>query len=472
MMAGLRRRDVVLVDGPQLAGVSGVVAALRGRLSWLTVVESSQLRPGDAPRGVVFVVSAAAVLAQSDCARLDVAAAATEVVIGVVAKIDAHRNWRDVRTADRAMLAAYATRYHQVPWVGVAAAPHLGPTRVDDLITTLRDQFADPDVDRRNSLRATEARLKALVQIYDRDVEGSVRWAAIAALRAQREAILRRRRASHSESALALRSQIQRTRIQLCYLADKQCLALRGELRHDTARLSRQNLSRFEAYARARIEETSTAVVRRADEQAVALRHALGCTGATSLAEEPSVADIPPPALRLRRLETRLVLLLGVGFGLGVALTVSRLLASLGSGLTVAGVTAGAAIGLAFALGMVRIRGVLYDRSVLDRWVGEATEALRSAMHYRVAICMVDLELTLRGALRQRQETHNVRIRDLISTIDGELRAQGSAAVRTAKLRDRESARLRAALAAVRVALGEPGLKKSTIRGRCGRSVR
>lgn len=466
MIAGIRRRDVVLVDGPRLAGVSGVAAALRGRLSWLTVVESGDLQPGDAPKGVVFVVSAAALLAQSDCTRLDVAAVATDVVIGVVAKIDVHRNWRDVLTADRDMLAAYATRYHQVPWIGVAAAPQLGPSRVDDLITVLREQLADPEADRRNSLRATEARLAALVQTYAGDVAGPVRRAQVAALRTQREAILRRWRESKSENVLALRSQIQRTRIQLCYSADNQCVALRGELRHDTARLGRQNLSRFDAYARARIGETIIAVAHRIDEQMAQISQTLGFTGETSCAAEAAIVDIPPPPLSVRRLETRLVLLLGVGFGLGVALTVSRLLASLVSGLTAAGVTAGAAIGLAFAFGMVRIRGLLDDRLVLDRWLGEVTESLRLAMHHQVATRMLDLELALRGALHQREEAESLRIRNLISTIDGELRTQGSAAVRMAKLRDREVSRLRAALTAVRVALGEPGPRKSTALGR------
>ncbi len=35
-------------------------------------------------------------------------------MIGVVSKIDAHRNWRDVLAADRAQLAAHAPRYRRV----------------------------------------------------------------------------------------------------------------------------------------------------------------------------------------------------------------------------------------------------------------------------------------------------------------------------------------------------------------------
>ena len=91
-----QRRDVVLVTGPWLAGVSGVVAALNERLPDRTFVESADLVPGVAPTAVVFVVSAAAALTDSDCALLDAATADTDAVIGAVSKIDVHRGWRDV----------------------------------------------------------------------------------------------------------------------------------------------------------------------------------------------------------------------------------------------------------------------------------------------------------------------------------------------------------------------------------------
>ena len=68
------------------------------------------------------MVSAIASLTESDCALVDLAANYTDLVIGVVAKIDAHRNWRDVLAADRARLAARAPRYQHVHWV--ARRPH------------------------------------------------------------------------------------------------------------------------------------------------------------------------------------------------------------------------------------------------------------------------------------------------------------------------------------------------------------
>ena len=92
---GVENRDVVLVTGPWLAGATGVIAALRDRLPEQEFVETEDIRPAEAPAVVVFVVSAAAPITESDCALMD-SSAAHRPVIGVVSKIDVHRNWEDV----------------------------------------------------------------------------------------------------------------------------------------------------------------------------------------------------------------------------------------------------------------------------------------------------------------------------------------------------------------------------------------
>ena len=112
------------------------------------------------------MVSAVAPLTESDCALIDLATNYTDLVIGVVSKIDVHRNWRDVLAADRARLAARAPRYQHVPWVGAAAAPDLGEPKVDELVGLLRPRLDDPDVQRRNSLRAWEVRLHTAIDRY------------------------------------------------------------------------------------------------------------------------------------------------------------------------------------------------------------------------------------------------------------------------------------------------------------------
>jgi hypothetical protein len=76
-------------------------------------------------------------------------------------------------------------------------------------------------------------------------------------------------------------------------------------------------------------------------------------------------------------LEGQLVAVLGVGFGTGIALACSRLLAGLVPGSSALGWAAGAAAGLALVVWVVRARGLLHDRALLDRWVVEVAGALR-----------------------------------------------------------------------------------------------
>lgn len=453
----VKRCDAVLVTGPWLAGVSAVVAALRERMPEYTFIESADLTLGHVPTAVVFVVSAAAELTGSDCALLESAAADTDVVVGVVAKIDMHRQWRELMVANRDTLAAHIPRYRHVRWVGVAAAPERGEPAVDDLVTALREHLADSDIARRNRLRSWESRLQAVARRYNCDAEGAGRQARVAALREQRSTAVRQRRLSKSERTIALRSQTQQARVQLSYFARNRCSSVRSELQEDVADLSRRKLGGFESYARARIGEVVTEVNEGCSKHLDEVSQVLGLSEYSQPAPAalPQI-DIPEVPLRSRRLETRLMMLLGAGFGLGLALTLSRLLADVAPGLTVAGVVACVAIGLAVTVWVVGTRGLLHDRAVVDRWVGEATTSLRAMAEQLVATRVLAAESLLSSALSEQNEEDTAQVSDQVNAIDRELREHAVAAARAAALRDREMPTLQAALEAVRAELGEP----------------
>jgi hypothetical protein len=459
------RRDVVLVTGPWMSGVSGVVAALRERLTQHKFVESTELGPGDAPMAVIFVVSAAAQLTDSDCALLDAAVEHTDVVVGVVSKIDVHRNWREVLAANRDMLAAHAPRYGQVPLVGAAAMPDLGEPIVTDLVETVSAQLADSDIARRNRLRAWQSRLQTVAQRFDRDAEGAGRRARVDALREVRSTALRQRRQSKSERTITLRGQIQQTRVQLSYFARNRCSSLRGELQEDAAGLSRRKMSGFEGYARGRaaevVGEVSEGTAAHLDEVA----QAMGAPMALSAAEKLPTIDIGPPPLKSRRQETWLMMLLGAGFGLGVALTLSRLVTGLTPRLNpvleIAVAVGCVAIGLAVTFLVVNIRGLLRDRALLDRWAGDVTSSLQSVAEELVATRVLVAESVLSTDLIARDEAENAQVSDQVSAIDSELREHAIAAARAAAVRDREMPTVQAALDAVRAELGEPGIPQT-----------
>ena len=461
----INRRDVVLVTGPWMSGVSGVVTALRERLPQHKFVESTDLGPGDAPLAAVFVVSAAAQLTESDCALLDAAAEYTDVVVGVVSKIDVYRTWRDVLTANRDALAAHAPRYGKVPWVGAAAMPELGETRIDDLVDAVSAQLADSDIARRNRLRAWESRLQTVAQGFDRDADGAGRRARVDALREARSTALRELRQSKTERTITLRGQIQQARVQLSYFARNRCSSVRGELQEDAAALSRRNMGGFEAHTRARAEDVVAEVSEGTTTQLADVAQVVGVPMALPALEQLPTVDVPPPPLKSRRQETRLMLLLGAGFGLGVALMLSRVVAGLtprlNPGLEIAGAAACVAIGLAITFVVVNLRGLLRDRALLDRWAGQVTASLQSVVEELVATRVLVAESVLTTALAARDEAENARVADQVSAIDSELREYAIAAARAAAVHDREMPTVQAALDAVRAELGDPGIPEA-----------
>ncbi|WKG03783.1 hypothetical protein [Mycolicibacterium sp. HK-90] len=458
---GVATRDVVLVAGPWLAGSTSVMAALRDRMPQTVFVESTELVAGEAPAAVVFVVSAAAPMTESDCALVDLASRYTDLVVGVVSKIDAHRDWRDVRDADSAILTERDARYARMPWVGVAAAPDLGEPQLDELVDLLSAQLADPDIARRNRLRAWETRLEAVIGRYEADGSGADRQARVDVLRERRVELARARRLTRTERSIALRSQLQQARVQLGYFARNRCNSVRTELQEDVAGINRRRIPAFEEYVRRRAEE----VVHDVDEGVT--QHLSGVATELELTAPPPMASagaglpaqpavvpvLPSPPLKSRTPETRLMLVLGGGFGLGVAVAVSRLLAGAAPKLAVAGLVVGAVVGLLLAVWVVGTRGLLHDRAVLDRWVGEITTTLRSAVEELVATRVLAAESALTAESAAREETESAAAAEKTAAIDAELREHAIATARAAAQRDRRIPPLRRALGAVRADL-------------------
>ena len=342
---------VVVVVGPPLAGVGGVIGGLRIALPGVTLVEADALASERAPDAVLAVVSAVAPVTRSDWTVVERAAARTDLVVGVVSKIDAHRGWREVMDADRTLVAGWDERGPEMPWVGVAAAPDLGDPRLDDLVAVVLERLADPELPRRNQLR-----------------------------RARSEQVRRRAPASTAPEPVEVRSVLQRTRLRLLRFVRDRCATLRAELRDVASAVPVGGSADFEALVLAEIErfaaELDEEVDRAVDVAATTLR--LDPRGAPAeLAVRNRPPDVSRPASSSRSLEGRLMAVLGVGFGLGIALAASRLLAGLSPGLSVAGLAAGAVAGLALMVWVVRARGLLHERALLDRWVAEVAAALR-----------------------------------------------------------------------------------------------
>lgn len=218
----------------------------------------------------------------------------------------------------------------------------------------------------------------------------------------------------------------------------------------------------FEAHTRDRAAAVVTEVSEGTATQLDDVARAVGVPLTLPTLEKLPTIDVAPPLLKARRAETWLMLLLGAGFGLGVALTLSRLVLGLvprlNPVLEVAGAVACVAVGLAVTFLVVNLRGLLHDRALLDRWAGDVTSSLRSAVEELVATRVLAAETVLSTALNARDEAETAQVSDQVSAIDSELREHAIAAARAAAARDREMPALQAALDAVRGELGEPDI--------------
>ncbi|HEY7054668.1 MAG TPA: hypothetical protein VH496_21390 [Mycobacterium sp.] len=449
---GVRPRDVVLVTGPWLAGSTSVADALRQRLPDRMFVETGELADGDAPAAVVFVASAVAPLTESDCVLLDTAAANTDLVIGAVSKIDVHREWRDVLAADEAVAAAHNARFADMTWVGAAAAPVFGEPRLNELTDVLESGLADSDLYRRNRLRAWQSRLLHVVRRHEDAAAGVGREARVTALRQERVDALRHRRLTKSERTIALRSRIQQAKATLMYYARNRCASVRGELAEDAAQMTRRKVPEFDNYVRRRVNE----VVREVDAGVtkdlcdLATDFGLAVPGGESAPPRPPV---PPPPLAKGGLDSRLMMVLGAVFGLGVAFTLSRLFAGIAPAYTVVGLVVGAVVGLAVAGWVVSMRRVLRDRAVLERWIGDVIGELRAIVEQMVATRLLRAEPALTTQQAELEETEAADVAARIAAIDSELREHALAAAQAAATRDRELPGLQRALDAVHTEL-------------------
>jgi hypothetical protein len=410
----MRQRAAILVAGPRLAGTTSLRRELQRQLPSHSFIEFEDLGPADRPIAVVFVVSGAAQMVRSDCQLLDRVAARTDAVLGVVAKIDAHRSWRSVLDSNRDLVAGYLTRYAVMPWIGVAAAPDLGGAKVDGLISAIESVLAEPHLALRNRLRAELTRHDAV----------------LTGLRRRRRAVLRAHERGRVDRAAVLRRRIQTVRLELSGCARRSCEWVRTESLRDVDSVTGRASSSFLTLVRQRAETALRDIDTAARQRFVEIEQELRLRSKPVTVAETSISfpSVPPA----RRLESRLATLLGLTFGLGVTLTLGRVLMDVPPPWGPVTLMASLLLGAGLGLWVAGTRGLLHRRANLDRWINEVAVALRAAIEERVVSQALATERRLADAVAACDAAELSRVDDRLAKIDGFLHARAAQRARAA----------------------------------------
>ncbi len=429
----------MLVTGPPFAGVSALVSALRNALPGHRIVEHA-----DEPDAVVFTVSAAAPVVDSDLRILDEAGRRCDLVIGVVTKIDVHADWRAVSADACEAVHSHAARYRSMPWTGVAAEPRTGHPVLDELVDLLLTGLDGPTLARRNRLRSAESALCDQVDAF-----GAPDTVAVA-LHRRRDEALRAARRLDAVQARDLRTRVQQARIDLNQQVHHRCGELRAALAEEAAGWRRGVDLRATAVERADLiaTEVDAAVT-------VRVRQIAGEIGLSAPSAEPSrvMTDPGEPEPFAPGLERRLMIVLGVGFGLGVALAAARLLAGLAPGAATIAAGGGATVGLLLAAWVVRVRGLLHARARWDRWTGAVVGTLRADLQALVASRLLSAETALAAESAVEGERMATEANATLVAVDAQLRARALAIATQVGPAEQRLSTLRESLRAVRAEL-------------------
>ena len=345
----------IAVAGTPGSGVSTLAATLTSALPDHDVVEWTARQCGETPDVVVFTVTAAAPMTASQWALLGSVLKITgqAAVVVAVSKIDLHRDWADVLEVNRRTWVADRVA---PTWVAVAADPDIGDPQTDGLIDAVR--HCRP-----------------------------------------RRAPVRDRRAQAIEG----RGELAQARLRLSRTIRSGCAELRGELHHQATRLDRRGLRDFRERALVRIAAAVAEWDQAMSEEFDAIMRGSGIDVA-AFPDEPPPAPFPaalPDGLPgADPTEVRLTMLIGVVFGLGAALTASRLLAGVVEGWAPA---AGAVVGLGLALWVIGARRLLSDRAAALRWTADVLAGARHTLEERVASRALVVEVAIGLAVVDRR---------------------------------------------------------------------
>jgi hypothetical protein len=399
---------------------------------------------GAAVTAVLLVRDAGAPLSHSELDFLHRTASDVDTVLIALTRVDAHRGWRQVLDADRALLAEHAPRFADAPLHPVsprlAAMAATAPTEELAAQLRLRSGIAllQADLQRvvthrsellaaANSLRAVHSALTAATltqHVLVQSLQGEPSAAAV--LRARREGLAQQRRVGSRGAAMRLRTELQRARVESSHEVAKGVRDTQARFRAAADAADRATLATLPAQLDAALGQLGRQVSRALADRVVHVAHVVlaemfSTEEIARLAADtvhPDPVDRVPRPVRRRAsaAEDRLVVVAGASGGVGLGkLALAPVALVPGLNVVVLPLTLGLGAGAAWWL--ARTRAHQAERAHLKAWSAELLAEARAGLDQLVAEQLIDVEhqigVALDDALGRRSAQIDRELREL-----------------------------------------------------------
>lgn len=429
----IERARVSRPAGVHLTGTAGSgKSELRRELSRL-VGSAIEFTDSVADAAVVMiVVDASAPVGRVEVEQWRAALESTPVVF-VVNKIDVHRHWREVVSADTDVIAECVPRavectFHPVSVrlarIGresndAAMSAESGLVAVADRLGALLLQTAALGTERKYAAAVQDCASEARASIVAR-ARAVTGGSDTAELRARRAELVGERDNLGGDRRALLHNRIQRVRVESVHTAAEDFRALIAEVKRTIDGAGRAELTHLPAH----VAESARGARNRADAALTARLRAVETElGLTPLQAE-SVADAPldigEPSRR-RGVEDVVMIVVGASAGVGLGrLVVSPM--ALVPAWAVANTVITLVLGGALAWWITRSRSLVADRAHLRGWTQETVARVKSSVEQRLLSRILDAESMLAAAVASADRDAVARIDVALAEVDTELR--------------------------------------------------
>ncbi|OZE95345.1 hypothetical protein CH302_18095 [Rhodococcus sp. 15-2388-1-1a] len=418
--------------GVHLTGTAGSgKSELRRELSRLGGIEFSDSVADAAV--VMIVVDASAPVGRVEVEQWRAALESTPVVF-VVNKIDVHRHWREIVSADSDVVAECVPRAVECTFHPIsvrlartgresgdtamsaesglgAVADRLGALLLEATALGSQRKYAAAVQDCASGARASiVARARAVTGGGD-----------TAELRARRAELVGERENLGGDRRALLHNRIQRVRVESLHVAAEDFRALVAEAKATIDGAGRAELTHLPVH----VAESARGARNRADAALTArLRTVQTDLGLTPIPAESSVADDPldigEPSRR-RGIEDLVMIVVGASAGVGLGrLVVSPM--ALVPAWAVANTVIALVLGGALAWWITRSRALVADRAHLRGWMQESLARVKSSVEQRLLSRILDAESMLASAVATADRDAVARIDVALAEVDAELR--------------------------------------------------